>query len=104
LAITNPSLSCDTVLRVSTHITDASLDARDQRFDQRAQAIFVLVAQHMEPLLIDIADDLVVPASTIPTMYDSIRWRRNHRHDTGLRERFAQRDVAVGATQPETPR
>jgi hypothetical protein len=45
------------VLRWQT-LTEAALDARDSRFDKRAQAVAVFVAERTDTLFVDVANDM----------------------------------------------
>jgi hypothetical protein len=39
-------------------LTEAALDARDSRFDKRAQAVAVFVAERTDALFVDVANDM----------------------------------------------
>jgi hypothetical protein len=52
------------------------LDARDLRFDSRAQPIAVFLVERINAHVLDVFNDLVMPAGIFATMHDGMsrRW------------------------------
>jgi hypothetical protein len=55
---------------------NASLDARDLRFDRRAQAIAVFLVERVNAFVLDVFNDLVMQTGIFATMHDGMsrRW------------------------------
>jgi hypothetical protein len=71
-----PSHSYEAIFCVSRVAPMHRLNARDLRFDPRAQAIAVFHVEPINAFVLDVFNDLVMPAGIFATMHDGMsrRW------------------------------
>src|SRR5258707_5682388 len=97
LAMTTPSLFCDSSFLRQQFCADASLDARDLRFNQRAQSVAVLFVKCINAAFIqDVLHRLVMQFGVFIAMHHSVRRRRNYSNDSAIAKRFSSLHAVVG--------